>query len=106
MEIEVDGSFPFLDVLVWKKDVGSFSHQVFHKKTHTKQYLHANSHHFPTQELGVLNTLATLDLRVSNEIHLVNEKTHLLNVFELNGYKKYQGIRAFLKASRGPKNKK
>lgn len=46
MEIEVDGSLPFLNVLISKKEYGSFSHQVFRKKTHTEQYLHTNSHHF------------------------------------------------------------
>lgn len=58
MEFECICSLPFLDILLSRNDDGSFSHQVYHKKTHTKQYLHANSHHFPTQKLGVLNTLA------------------------------------------------
>lgn len=102
MEFEVNGSF-FLDVLISKKDDGFFSHQVFRKKTHTKQYLHAKSHHYPAQKLGVLNTLATRALRVSDENHLVDEKTHLLSVFKKNGYNRFQGIKAFLKASQGPR---
>jgi len=36
MEKEVNGLLPFLDVLISKKDDGSFSHQVFWKKTHTE----------------------------------------------------------------------
>ena len=36
----------------------------------------------------------------------MNEKTHILNVFEKNGNSRYQGIEVFLKASRGPRNKK
>ena len=59
MEFECNGSLPFLDVLLSRNDNGSFSHQVYHKKTHTKQYLHANYHPFPAQKLGVLDTLAT-----------------------------------------------
>ena len=58
----------------------------FEKKTHTEQYLHASSHHFPAQKLGVLSTLATRELRISDESHLEGEKTHLLNVFCNNGY--------------------
>ncbi len=90
MEFECNGSIPFLDILLSRNDDGSFSHQVFRKKTHTEQYLHANSHHFPAQKLGVLNTLATRALRVSNENHLKEEKAHLLSVFFNNGNSRHQ----------------
>ena len=105
MEIEVDGSLPFLSVLISKKDEASFSHQVFWNKTQKEKYLHANSHHFPTQKLGVLNTLGIWSLRASDENHIDDEKTHLLKVFNKNGYSKSQGIRAFLNAKRGPKKR-
>lgn len=36
MEFEVNKCLPFLDVLISSKDDGTFSHQVFCKKTHTK----------------------------------------------------------------------
>ena len=71
-----------------------------------EQYLHANSHHFLAQNLGVLNTLATRDLRVSDDNHLNEEKAHLLSVFFNNGYSRHQCIKAFLKAEKGPKAKK
>lgn len=57
---------------------------MFRKKTHTEQYLHATSHHFPVQKIVVLNTLATRALRVSDENHMEDEKSHLLEVFEKN----------------------
>ena len=41
--------------------------------------------HFSAQKLGVLNTLATRALRVSDENHLKEEKAHLLRVFFNNG---------------------
>ena len=45
METQENNSLPFLDVLLTKKTDGSLSHQVYHKKTHTDRYLHAESHH-------------------------------------------------------------
>jgi hypothetical protein len=105
MEIEVDGSLPFLDVHVTKKPYGSMVHQVYKKKTHTEQYLHAKSHHHPTQKLGVLNTLNTKALRISNEDHLEEEKIHILEVFKNNGYNKHEGVKSFQNAIRGPRSK-
>ena len=102
MEYEVDGSLPFLDVLISRKDDGTFSHQVFRKKTHTEQYLHASSHHFHAQKLGVLNTLATRALRISDQSHIEGEKSHMLSVFCKNGYSRSQGLKAFLKAEKSP----
>ena len=47
-----------------------------------------NLHHFPTQNLGVLNTLATRVLQVFDENHLNEEEIHILSVFNKNGYSK------------------
>jgi len=82
-----------------------FLTEFFTKKTHTKQYLHASSHHFPAQKFGVLSTLATRALRISNEIHLEKEKSHLLEVFKNNGYNKTQSLKAFQRACKGPRVK-
>ena len=106
MEFEVDCSLPFLDVLISRNDEGSFTHQVFRKKTHTEQYLHASSHHFPAHKSGVLSTLATRAFRIADEHHLEDEKSHLLKVFLNNGYSKVQCLRAFQKAEKGPRVKK
>ena len=67
--------------------------------------MHSCSHHFPAQKFGVLNTLATRALRISDSDHLGEEKAHLLRVFEANGYSKSQGLKAFMNASRGPNQK-
>lgn len=56
--------------------------------------------------LGVLNTLATCALRISNEKNLDKGKYHMLNVFTDNGYSRHQGLIDFLKAGRSPKVKK
>ena len=90
----------FLDILILKNNDGSFSHQVFQKKTHTDQYLHASSHHFSAEKFGVLNTIATCALRISDEKSLDKEKAQLLNVFVNNSYSRHLGIKAFLKANK------
>jgi len=99
-EQEVDGCLPFLDILISKNSDGSLSHQVFRKKTHMKQYLHASSHHFLAQKMGVLNTLATRSLRISDNKSFEKEKSHLLDVFIENGYSRHMGQKAFLKATK------
>lgn len=77
MEIDINVILPFLDILLSRNANGSLSHQVYRKKTHTEKYLHATSHHHPTQELSVLNTLATRAMRISDKEHLELEKAHL-----------------------------
>jgi hypothetical protein len=46
MELENHNSIPFLDVLISRKEDVSLEHQVFHKKTYSEQYFHANYHHY------------------------------------------------------------
>jgi hypothetical protein len=57
MEVEQDGSLPFLDVLVSRRPDGSLGHSLYRKQTHAEQYLHANSEHHPAQKQAVLMTL-------------------------------------------------
>jgi len=42
MELEKDGSLPFLDVLVSRKSNGTLTDQVYYKKNHTGRYPHAH----------------------------------------------------------------
>lgn len=98
MEVEVNGCLHFLNVLLSRMNDGSLSHLVFCTKTHTKQYLHSSSHHFLAQKFNILSTLATYTLRISNEKHLEEEKSHLLKFFENNGHSKSQGLKAFQRA--------
>jgi len=105
MEVEDKGSLPFLYVRVTKIPNRSLSHQFYRKKTHTKYYLHAYSHHHPAQKLGVLNTLSTRAFRIFDDEHLEEEKNHLLNVFKDNEYKKHHVIKAFQNSTKIPRNK-
>ena len=85
-EFEENNALPFLNTLVIRKQDGGIAHKVYRKKTHIDQYLHALSHHHPNQKMGVLNTLFTRALRVSDNDHIDSEKEYLLNVFLSNGY--------------------
>jgi hypothetical protein len=105
MEDEDKGSIPFLDFRFTKRPDGSLANQFYRNKTHLEQYLHVDSHHHPTQKLGVLNTIATRAFRIFDVEHLDEEKNHLLNVFKDNGYKKHQVIKSFQNATKRPRNK-
>jgi hypothetical protein len=98
MEIEKDNSILFLDVCITKKGNGSFGHEVYRKPTHTDRYLNVDSHHFPSQNLGVVNTLMTRDLRMSDEEHVELELNHLEDAFYSNGYSVNQVEKAMIKA--------
>jgi hypothetical protein len=50
METEKDGHLPFLDNDIYRKPDGSLGHRVYRKPTHTNLYLHANSHHHPSNK--------------------------------------------------------
>ena len=49
----------------------------------------------------MLCTLATRVLRIFDDNSLESEKSHLLEVFEKNGYSRSQGLKAFQKAYKG-----
>ena len=85
-EFEENNAPPFLDTLLIRKQDGSIAHKVYRKGNHTEQYLHTLSHHPSNQKMGVLNTLFTRALRVSDNDHLDSEIEHLRNVFLSNGY--------------------
>lgn len=70
MEVEVNGCLPFLDVLLYRLDDGSLSHRVFRKKNSHGAISSCELLPFPTQNIGVLNTLATYALIISDVSHL------------------------------------
>lgn len=45
VEIETDGQFPFLDLLLRCEEDGSISNSVYRKPMHTDRYLDFSSHH-------------------------------------------------------------
>ena len=73
MEGEVNNHIPFLDVLLSKNEDGTLGHKVFRKKSHTNNYLHADSHHYATKKMGVMLTLFTRAFRISDDTHIEEE---------------------------------
>jgi hypothetical protein len=57
MELEQNGTLPFLDVLVKKSTDGTLAHMVYRKMTNTGLYLHVDSEHHPAQTRTDLSTL-------------------------------------------------
>jgi len=83
MEIKSNHSLPFLNVLVSHLPNGSLTHQVYHKKTHTDKYLHAISHHHPSQKFVFLKTLVTLAIWISYSQSFPIEKTPLTKALKV-----------------------
>jgi hypothetical protein len=57
MELEQNGTLPFLDVLVKKITDGTLTYTVYRKMTNTGLYLHVDSEHHLAQTRAVLSTL-------------------------------------------------
>ena len=55
-----NGSIPFLDTLVTPEANNSQSFTVYHKPTHTDQYLQLDSHHNVSTKYSVIGTLTYL----------------------------------------------
>ena len=78
MEIQGNNCLPFIGVLItYTKEDGSLAHQVYRKKTHTDKYVHASSHHHPSQKLVILHIIATRAVSIYDKEHLKDELSHL-----------------------------
>jgi predicted GIY-YIG superfamily endonuclease len=106
MEKEINKKLPYLDLLLENKLDGTLGHSVYRKITNTNRYLHASSHHTPAQKIGVLQTLITRSLRLSDSDNLANEMSNLKNIFQENGYSKQEIDIAIKKATSPPIERK
>ena len=89
VEVEKDGSLPFLDTLIKRKSDGSLDITMYRKTTHTDRYLHFNSHHSPHVKRGLIKCLSNrASSIVKDSTQLTKEHTHLSKVLRLNGYPK------------------
>ena len=87
VEQEEDGTLPFLDTLLRRREDGSLDVSVYRKPTHTDRYLHFESHHPTHVKRGVVRCLHDRARRViSTQDNLQKEVDHLARVLKQNGY--------------------
>ncbi|XP_078590228.1 uncharacterized protein LOC144870038 [Branchiostoma floridae x Branchiostoma japonicum] len=86
-EEEDQGTLPFLDTLLVRREDGTVKLLVYRKKTHTDQYLDFNSHHPLHQKLGVIRTLMDRSKTVvTEETDRQQEVKHIKQALSLCGY--------------------
>ena len=80
MELEEEGSLPFLNTRVTRLANGKLDITVYRKKTHTDRYLHFESHHPIHVKKGTVRCLYDRDE------NLKEQESHLMKTFIGNGY--------------------
>ena len=87
LELEEDGSLPFLDTHLRRKKDGTLNITVYRKTTHTDRYLNFRSHHPTHVRKGLVRCLYDRARKVTTTpADLRKEEAHLENVLKLNGY--------------------
>ena len=87
MELETNGSLPFLDTLLSRKDDGYLNITVYTKSTHTDRYLNFNSLHPHHVKKGLIRCLYDRAKNVTiSPIDLKQEQHHLLQVLQHKEY--------------------
>lgn len=89
IEIETNNQLAFLDLMLYKKSNEELGHHLFRKKTHTNRYLHADSHHHPSQIASVPITLAIRSKKLCDNLNLNDEMNNLHSALVQNGYSNY-----------------
>ena len=84
METEEDNHLPFLDI--YKRPDGTLGHKVYQKPAHTNLYLNADSHHHPSSEQALLNTMVYRAHSLCDSDSLKYELDFLKITFKENGY--------------------
>ena len=89
VELENEGTLPFLDILLERRKDGSLDIQVYRKPTHTDRSLHFRSHHPSHMKRGLVWCLFDRAQKVTlDDINLSKERKHLHKVLNANRYPK------------------
>ena len=86
MELERDGSLPFLDTLLTRRGDGSIDTGVYRKTTHTDRYLQYSSHHTAHVKRGGASCTFHRARTVAVGENIRREEKHLTEVLKINGY--------------------
>ena len=87
LELERDGSLPFLDTKLTRREGGALDVTVFRKPTHTDRYLHFSSHHPASANRAAVRSLFDRARNVTLwKENLREEEEHLTTTFKQNGY--------------------
>ena len=87
MEVEKDGSLPFLGTLLQRRDDGSLDVTVYRKPTHTDRYLDFRSHHPSHVKRGLVRCLYDRARSITTrQDNLQKEECQLTKVLKQNGY--------------------
>ena len=85
-EIESDGSIPFLDILISRRDDGSIKRSVYRKSTWSGQYLHFTSFSPMREKRALVKTLFARARKICSEDSLTTELETVKNTLLSNGY--------------------
>ena len=87
VERQKDGTLPFLDTQLRKREDGSLDISIYRKSTHTDQYLHFKSHHLTHVKSGVVRCLHDRVREIiSTQDNLQKEVDHLARILKQNSY--------------------
>ena len=86
MELEKDGSLPFLDANLTRKEDGTLNISVFRKQTHTDRYLQFNSHHPVSAKRAAVRSLFDRARNITLQKEDLQKEDHLTATFKQNGY--------------------
>ena len=86
MELEKDGSLPFLDTSLTRREDGTLNVTVFRKQTHTDKYLHFNSHHPASAKRAAVRSLFDRARNITLRKEDLRKEEHLTTTFRQNGY--------------------
>ena len=86
VELEKDGTLPFLDTLLRRKEGGGLDVTVYRKPTHTDRYLNFQSHHPSHVKRGLVRCLYDRARSVTNSEDNLQKEDHIARVLKQNGY--------------------
>ena len=86
VEREINNEFPFLDVLISKKQDGNLRVIIYRKPTYTNRYLNFSSHHHHSQKPCVVSSLVHRAQWICTSEELPNELENIRESLRINGY--------------------